>query len=159
MEKVISVKRLLGIIKAPGKRRKSIVFTNGCFDILHAGHVRYLKKARALGDILVVGLNSDSSMRAIKGRGRPIVPETERAEVISALSSVDFVVIFNETTPIRLIEAIRPDVLVKGADWKRGQIVGEDVLKSYGGRVSRIRLLKGKSTTNIIKKILRLYKS
>ncbi len=159
MEKVISVKRLLGIIKAPGKRRKSIVFTNGCFDILHAGHVRYLKKARALGDILVVGLNSDSSMRAIKGMGRPIVPETERAEVISALSSVDFVVIFNETTPIRLIEAIRPDVLVKGADWKRGQIVGEDVLKSYGGRVSRIRLLKGKSTTNIIKKILRLYKS
>jgi D-beta-D-heptose 7-phosphate kinase/D-beta-D-heptose 1-phosphate adenosyltransferase len=91
--------------------------------------------------------------------GRPIVPETERAEVISALSSVDFVVVFNETTPLRLIEAIRPDVLVKGADWKRGQIVGEDVVKNYGGRVSRIRLLKGKSTTNIIKKILRLYKS
>jgi D-beta-D-heptose 7-phosphate kinase/D-beta-D-heptose 1-phosphate adenosyltransferase len=159
MEKLISVKRLLGIIKAPGKRRKSIVFTNGCFDILHAGHVRYLKKARALGDMLVVGLNSDSSMRAIKGMGRPIVPETERAEVISALSSVDFVVVFNETTPLRLIEAIRPDVLVKGADWKRGQIVGEDVVKNYGGRVSRIRLLKGKSTTNIIKKILRLYKS
>lgn len=159
MEKVLSIKKLLDAIKAPAKRRRKVVFTNGCFDILHAGHVRYLKKARALGDILVVGLNSDSSMRRIKGAGRPIVPERERAEVLGALYPVDFVVIFNDTTPIRLIEAIRPDVLVKGADWKSGQIVGEDVVRGSGGRVARIRLVKGKSTTNIIKKIRRLDKS
>jgi D-beta-D-heptose 7-phosphate kinase/D-beta-D-heptose 1-phosphate adenosyltransferase len=158
MEKVVSVKRLIANLKARGKRGKKVVFTNGCFDIIHAGHVRYLKKARALGDILVVGLNSDASTRAIKGKGRPIMPEKERAEVLSALSSVDFVVLFEDPTPIRLIEAIRPDVLVKGADWKSGKIVGEDVVKSYGGRVSRIRLVKGKSTTNIINKVVRLHK-
>ena len=157
MEKVVSVKRLTANFKTR-RRGKKVVFTNGCFDIIHAGHVRYLKKARALGDILVVGLNSDASTRAIKGKGRPIMPEKERAEVLSALSSVDFVVVFKEPTPIRLIEATRPDVLVKGADWKSGKIVGEGVVKSYGGRVSRIRLVKGKSTTNIINKVVRLHK-
>jgi D-beta-D-heptose 7-phosphate kinase/D-beta-D-heptose 1-phosphate adenosyltransferase len=158
MEKLISLKRLIGRLKTLKKRGKSIVFTNGCFDIIHAGHVRYLKKARALGDILVVGLNDDASTRTIKGKGRPIVPEKERAEILSALSSVDFVVMFKEPTPIRLIEAIRPDFLVKGADWKRGRIVGEEVVKSYGGRVARIRLVEGRSTTNIIKSVLRLHK-
>jgi D-beta-D-heptose 7-phosphate kinase/D-beta-D-heptose 1-phosphate adenosyltransferase len=103
-------------------------------------------------------LNDDASTRTIKGKGRPIVPEKERAEILSALSSVDFVVMFKEPTPIRLIEAIRPDFLVKGADWKRGRIVGEEVVKSYGGRVARIRLVEGRSTTNIIKSVLRLHK-
>jgi D-beta-D-heptose 7-phosphate kinase/D-beta-D-heptose 1-phosphate adenosyltransferase len=155
MGKVVTVKSLL---QEQGRRRKKVVFTNGCFDIIHAGHVRYLKKARALGDILVVGLNNDSSVRKIKGVGRPIMPETDRAEILSALSAVDYVVIFKEPTPIRLIEAIRPEVLVKGADWRRGRIVGEDVVKSYGGRVSRIRLVQGRSTTNIINRVLRLNK-
>jgi D-beta-D-heptose 7-phosphate kinase/D-beta-D-heptose 1-phosphate adenosyltransferase len=109
MEKVLSVKRLLTRLKTRRKKGKKVVFTNGCFDIIHAGHVRYLKKARALGDILVVGLNSDSSVRKIKGVWRPIMPETDRAEILSALSAVDYVVVFKEPTPIRLIEAIRPE--------------------------------------------------
>lgn len=142
---------------ATGKRgpktAPKVVFTNGCFDILHAGHVRYLKAAKALGDILIVGLNSDSSTRSIKGKLRPIVPEGERGEVLAGLESVDMVVLFNEDTPIKLIEAIEPDILVKGADWGHGEIIGEGFVKSRGGSVRRIRLLKGKSTTNIISKI------
>ncbi len=134
-----------------------VVFTNGCFDIIHAGHVRYLEKAKRLGDILVVGLNSDRSVRKIKGRGRPLVSERDRAAVLSALKVVDYVVLFGEPTPIRLIEAIRPDVLVKGADWKPGHIVGEELVRSYGGRVRRITLLEGRSTSRIIDRILRLH--
>ena len=135
-----------------------MVFTNGCFDIIHAGHVRYLKKAKALGGILVVGLNSDSSIKKIKGETRPIVKQKDRAEVLSALTSVDYVVIFNDPTPIKLIEAIKPDVLVKGADWKRGSIVGEEILKTYKGKIARIKLAKGRSTTDIVGKILKLHK-
>jgi len=135
-----------------------VVFTNGCFDIIHAGHVRYLKKAKALGGILVVGLNSDSSIKKIKGETRPIVKQKDRAEVLSALTSVDYVVIFNDPTPIKLIEAIKPDVLVKGADWKRGSIVGEEILKTYKGKIARIKLAKGRSTTDIVGKILKLHK-
>jgi D-beta-D-heptose 7-phosphate kinase/D-beta-D-heptose 1-phosphate adenosyltransferase len=150
MGKVVSLRRLLGELKG---KKQTVVFTNGCFDIVHAGHVRYLKKARALGDVLVVGLNSDFSVRKIKGKTRPIVGEKDRAEVLSALTSVDYAVVFDEETPIKLIERIRPDVLVKGADWKRGAIVGEDFVKGYGGRCSRIKLAKGRSTTAIIKKI------
>lgn len=155
MGKTLSLRKLLKEFKG---RRKKIVFTNGCFDILHAGHVRYLKKAKALGDILVVGLNSDPSVRKIKGKGRPIAPETDRAEILSALSSVDYVVVFDEPTPIRLIEAVKPDVLVKGADWKRGGIVGEGFVKAKGGSVRRIGLARGRSTTDTIKRILALEK-
>ncbi|HZX36414.1 MAG TPA: adenylyltransferase/cytidyltransferase family protein, partial [Thermodesulfobacteriota bacterium] len=122
------------------------------------GHVRYLKKAKALGGILVVGLNSDSSIKKIKGETRPIVKQKDRAEVLSALTSVDYVVIFNDPTPIKLIEAIKPDVLVKGADWKRGSIVGEEILKTYKGKIARIKLAKGRSTTDIVGKILKLHK-
>jgi D-beta-D-heptose 7-phosphate kinase/D-beta-D-heptose 1-phosphate adenosyltransferase len=136
--------------------RKKVVFTNGCFDILHAGHVRYLSAARAMGDMLVVGLNSDASVKRIKGAGRPIVPEPERAEILSALESIDYIVAFSEPTPIKLIEAIKPKVLVKGADWKHGEIVGEDFVKKNKGTVKRIRLVKGRSTTNIIKKVRKL---
>lgn len=155
--KVISLKRLTEELKAARKKGKKVVFTNGCFDIIHAGHVRYLKKARSRGDILVVGLNSDSSVRAIKGESRPIVPQNERAEVLSALSSVDHIVVFNEPTPIRLIRAIKPDILAKGADWAAKDIVGGDIVRENGGRIARITLVKGRSTTNIIKKILKLH--
>jgi len=154
---LIPLKKLLSKLKSLRKRKK-VVFTNGCFDIIHAGHVRYLKKAKALGGILVVGLNSDSSIKKIKGETRPIVKQKDRAEVLSALTSVDYVVIFNDPTPIKLIEAIKPDVLVKGADWKRGSIVGEEILKTYKGKIARIKLAKGRSTTDIVGKILKLHK-
>src|SRR3972149_2642834 len=143
---LIPLKKLLSKLKSLRKRKK-VVFTNGCFDIIHAGHVRYLKKAKALGGILVVGLNSDSSIK-----------KKDRAEVLPALTSVDYVVIFNDPTPIKLIEAIKPDVLVKGADWKRGSIVGEEILKTYKGKIARIKLAKGRSTTDIVGKILKLHK-
>lgn len=158
MKKLITLKGLRARLGALRKKKKRIVFTNGCFDIIHAGHVRYLKKARALGDILIVGLNNDSSVRSIKGAKRPLVPQEERAEVLGALEAVDYVVIFKEDTPIKLIEAIKPDILVKGADWTEKEIVGADVLKKYGGRLARIRLVPGRSTTNIIKRILALHK-
>ena len=154
MNKLISLKLLSA--KVSGRKRKKVVFTNGCFDIIHAGHVRYLNKAKLLGDILVVGLNSDASVRVIKGPKRPIVPQRERAEILSALASVDYVVIFSGATPIKLIEAIKPDILVKGADWTPKDIVGADWVKKNGGRLARIKLVRGRSTTNIIKKISRL---
>ncbi len=158
MKNVISLKRLLEELEPLRKTGRKVVFTNGCFDIIHAGHVRYLSRARALGDILVVGLNSDDSVRAIKGCSRPIVPQAERAEVLAALRCVDYVVIFNKKTPLALITALRPDILVKGSDWASHEIVGGDVVRASGGVVRRVRLLKGRSTTNIIKKILRLHK-
>ncbi len=158
MDKVISLKKLLAEVERLRKKGRRVVFTNGCFDIIHAGHARYLKKARSMGDALIVGLNSDSSVRGIKGDKRPIVPQKERAEVLSALEAVDYVVIFNDPTPEKLIEAIRPDVLAKGADWAAGDIAGAGTVKGYGGRVARITLARGKSTTNIIKKILTLHK-
>ena len=145
--------------KGHGKGRSRVVFTNGCFDIIHAGHVRYLKKAKSLGDVLVVGLNSDKSVSTLgKGAGRPFVPERERAEVLASIEAVDYVVLFKDTTPIKLIEKVKPDVLVKGADWKKGKIVGEEFVKASGGSVRRVRLVKGRSTTNIIKKILKAHR-
>lgn len=158
MKKIVSLKKLLHELAIIKKKKKKVVFTNGCFDIVHAGHVRYLKKARSLGDCLVVGLNSDSSVRAIKGAKRPIVPENERAEVLGALSFVDFVVKFNDQTPLKLIEAVRPDILAKGADWAAKDIAGGDVVRKSGGKIRRITLVKGRSTTNIIKRILELHK-
>ena len=132
---------------------KKIVFTNGCFDILHHGHVNYLTKAKSLGDVLVVGLNSDSSVRRLKGKNRPIVTQKNRAKVLSALASVDFVVIFNNLTPLNLIKAIKPDVLVKGGDWKTKDIVGADFVRSYGGRIKSLPYIKGFSTKDLIRKI------
>ena len=146
------VKALASRLRAKGKR---IIFTNGCFDILHAGHVKYLERAKSLGDILMLGLNSDRSVKKIKGPSRPIVSQRDRAAVIASLGFVDYVTIFGDTTPLRLIEAIRPDVLVKGADWKIGKIVGADFVKSYGGRVVAIPLVKGRSTTGLIRRIKR----
>ena len=134
---------------------KTIVFTNGVFDLLHVGHLRYLQQARALGDALMVGLNSDRSVGAIKGPGRPITPEAERAEVLEALSCVDGVVVFDEETPHDLIAAVQPDVLVKGADWAEDAIVGRDIVEARGGRVVRVALEPGQSTTAIIDRIRR----
>lgn len=131
-----------------------VVFTNGVFDILHPGHVRYLRDARALGDLLIVGVNSDRSTRALdKAPGRPINPENERAEVLAALASVDAVVVFDEDTPHAIIRALQPDILVKGADWGEDAIVGRDVVEARGGKVVRIELAKGYSTTAIVDRI------
>jgi rfaE bifunctional protein nucleotidyltransferase chain/domain len=136
--------------RAAGQR---IVFTNGVFDLLHAGHVRYLQQARSLGDVLIVGLNSDRSVRANKGPGRPITPEAERAEILEALTPVDAVVVFDAETPYDLIEALEPDVLVKGADWAEDAIVGRDLVEQRGGRVVRVPLEPGRSTSAIIRKV------
>lgn len=136
---------------------RSIVFTNGCFDLIHVGHVRYLADARREGDVLVVGVNSDASVRTIKPHNRPIIPEDQRAEVLAALECIDLVTIFDEPDPELLIRAILPDVLVKGADWQIDRIIGADIVSENGGRVERIRLAPGVSTTAIIEKIIALY--
>ncbi len=132
---------------------KTLVFTNGCFDILHVGHTRYLFEARAMGDALMVGLNSDSSTRRLKGESRPVYPEKERAEILCSLEAVDAVVIFGEDTPFDLISAVVPDLLVKGGDWKVDEIVGKDVVLAAGGRVTNIRYQDGHSTTGLLEKI------
>jgi D-beta-D-heptose 7-phosphate kinase/D-beta-D-heptose 1-phosphate adenosyltransferase len=131
----------------------TVVFTNGVFDLLHPGHVRYLQQARSLGDLLIMGVNSDASVRRNKGPERPITPETERAEVLAALACVDAVTIFDEDTPLAVISAVQPDILVKGADWAHDAIVGRDVVEARGGRVERIPVEQGHSTTSIIAKI------
>jgi rfaE bifunctional protein nucleotidyltransferase chain/domain len=135
------------------ERGLSIVFTNGVFDLLHPGHVRYLQDARKLGDTLIVGLNGDESVRRNKGSGRPITPEHERAELLAALACVDAVVVFREDTPDAIIRTIQPDVLVKGADWPADQIVGRDTVEARGGRVVLIPVEKGYSTTSIVERI------
>jgi D-beta-D-heptose 7-phosphate kinase/D-beta-D-heptose 1-phosphate adenosyltransferase len=132
---------------------RRVVFTNGCFDLLHPGHTRYLCAARSLGDYLVVAVNSDRSVRSIKGSGRPVMPEEARAEVLAALDFVDAVVVFEEDDPLAVIQALVPDVLVKGADWAEGAIVGGDVVKAAGGEVRRIDVIPGYSTTGIIERI------
>ena len=136
-----------------GRQGKRVVFTNGVFDILHPGHVRYLATARSHGDALIVAVNSDRSVRAIKGPERPVNPEAERAEVITALACVDAAVVFDEDTPHDIISAIQPDVLVKGADWAHDKIVGRDIVEARGGVVIRVTVEEGHSTTNVIKKV------
>ena len=131
----------------------TIVFTNGVFDLLHPGHVRYLQAARREGDLLIVGINSDSSVRSVKGPGRPITPAGERAEILAALACVDAVVIFDEPTPAALIDRLQPDVLVKGADWPADHIVGRDTVENRGGRVLRIPVEPGYSTSEILRRI------
>jgi rfaE bifunctional protein nucleotidyltransferase chain/domain len=132
------------------RRGKTIVFTNGCFDILHAGHAQYLRRAAALGDVLVVGLNSDASVRRLKGPGRPVQKAADRAYLLASLSCVSYVAIFADDTPDRLVRDVLPDVLVKGADWKGKEIVGADVVRARGGTVRTIRFLPGRSTTSIL---------
>ena len=150
MKKILERKDIQKISRRLRAEGRKIVFTNGCFDILHAGHVRYLKQARRLGDVLIVGLNSDKSVSAIKP-GRPINSEKNRAEVLSSLASVDYVVVFSEKTPYNLIKAVKPDVLVKGGDWKKEDIIGSDIAKE----TYSLPFVKGISSTKIIEKIIR----
>ena len=140
VKKLASLKRIAAALNKKGRK---IVFTNGCFDILHYGHVMYLEKARRTGDCLIVGINSDLSVKRIKGPHRPVVNEFDRARVLAGLESVDFVAIFNEETPLKLIQALKPDRLIKGSDWKNKGIVGSDFVKSYGGKVLTVNLAKG----------------
>ncbi len=147
---ITSLDQLLILVEELRRAHKSIVFTNGVFDILHAGHTTYLDAARTLADVLIVGLNSDASVKRLKGPGRPINAEADRAIVLAALRSVDHVVVFEQDTPLDLIELIVPDVLVKGGDYTRQTIVGADVVEQHGGRVVTIPLVDGRSTTNVI---------
>ena len=159
MSKITPRNELKAKIDRLKREGKKVVFTNGCFDILHAGHTRYLREARKLGDALILALNSDSSVRTIKGPMRPIVPEAERAEVVAALDSVDYVTVFDELTPLELIEFLRPDVIVKGGDWAEKDIVGAETVRKWGGRVAIMPEIEGASTTNIIDKVLQVYRS
>ena len=158
MGQLISLNKLIAIRKKAKNQKKKVVFTNGCFDILHAGHIRFLNKAKKLGDILIVGLNSDSSVKKIKGKERPIVNQRDRAEILSNLVMVDYVCFFDEETPNYLISVLIPDILVKGADYRKKDIVGKNIVESNKGKVVRIKLVQGKSTRNIINTILRKYK-
>lgn len=154
-QKILSPEALareLDIRRTGGYR---IVFTNGCFDLLHVGHIRYLRQARRLGDVLVVAVNSDDSVRRLKGPSRPVQPEEDRAEILAGLECVDYVVSFDEDTPLALIERLRPDVLVKGADWQKDQIVGREVVERAGGRVATISYVEGVSTSALIERICR----
>jgi rfaE bifunctional protein nucleotidyltransferase chain/domain len=138
----------------PGKRNgRRVVFTNGCYDLLHPGHIKLLEAARSMGDALVVGLNSDDSVRALKGAGRPVIPEQERAEILASLECVDAVVVFNELTPQKTVAALLPDILVKGGDWPGNQIVGREEVEAAGGKVVLIDVVEGYSTTEILRKI------
>ncbi len=157
-KKIIEREELKKTVQALKNAGKKIVFTNGCFDLLHLGHVRYLEAARAEGDVLVIGVNSDRSVHEIKGPSRPVVPEDERAEVLAALACVDFVTLFDEPDPLETIRALLPDVLVKGSDWAEDAIVGKEVVEEHGGRVVRVPLTEGASTTKIIEKILANYR-
>jgi len=147
------MKSFVDRVKGEGKR---VVFTNGCFDILHQGHIHYLSEARSLGHFLIVGINSDRSVRNIKGEHRPLLPQRARAELLAALCFVDGVVIFDEDNPLALIECLQPHVLVKGTDWSEHEIVGADIVKKAGGEVKRVPLVPGVSTSEIIRRIVSL---
>jgi len=156
-QKIRSRASLSQIVRRLQRQGKRVVFTNGCFDLLHVGHITLLERAKRLGDVLIVAINSDRSIRALsKGPERPLVPQRDRAKVLAALAGVDFVTIFNEPTPLDLIRQLKPDVLVKGADWASAGIVGSQIIRKSGGRVVRIPLVKGWSTTVLVERIRRL---
>lgn len=153
--KIHSRQSLVDAVRRWKRQGQRVVLTNGCFDLLHRGHVTLLAHAKRLGDVLIVAINSDRSVRALKGPSRPLVPQQDRAVLLAALSSVDAVTIFDQPTPRRLIALVQPDVLVKGADWRRGGIVGKEMVERHGGRVVRIPLVSGHSTTELVKRIER----
>ena len=159
MGSIVTIEGLQTIRRQLRLEKKSVVFTNGVFDIIHRGHVEYLIKAKSLGQILVVGLNADESVRRIKGPKRPVVGENDRAFILSHLDPVDYVCLFREDTPLALISALVPDVLVKGADWAVGDIVGKDVVERAGGRVQTIEFVPDRSTTSIIERVLERFSS
>lgn len=152
--KVKSLRAAVRAVRRAQAVGRRVVFTNGCFDLLHRGHTRYLEQARALGDLLVVAVNSDASVRQLKGAGRPLIPAAERAEVLASLAAVDLVLIFDDLDPGRVIRAVRPDVLVKGGDWPVDQIVGADFVRSIGGKVRSLPYLKGASTSELIQRVI-----
>ncbi len=151
--KIKSLSQLKKITQQIKNRGKQIVFTNGCFDIIHVGHIKYLEKAAKYGDVLIIAVNSDKSVKTIKGKTRPFNKQLERAYILSAFSFVDYVIIFNEKTPHRLIKSLKPDVLVKGGDWPKSKIIGRSTVKKYGGKVINIPFVKGFSTTKLIQRI------
>jgi len=157
MNKILERNALKDKLEELRKKGKKIAFTNGCFDILHVGHVRYLREAKKTADVLVLALNSDSSVRSLKGEKRPLMNEKERAEILAALEFIDFVTIFPELTPLELINYLKPDILIKGGDWPEEKVVGREEIKKWGGRVAIIPEVEGKSTTNIVEKIKKLY--
>jgi len=157
MNKILDREHLKDKLDLLRKEGKKIAFTNGCFDILHVGHVRYLKEAKKTADILILALNSDASVRAIKGEKRPLVSEEERSEVLAALECIDFVTIFSELTPLELICYLKPDILIKGGDWPEDKVVGRNEIRQWGGHVTIIPEVAGKSTTNIVDKIIAVY--
>jgi D-beta-D-heptose 7-phosphate kinase/D-beta-D-heptose 1-phosphate adenosyltransferase len=148
------LRRIIEDLKAKGRR---IVFTNGCFDLLHIGHIRYLEDAKSLGDILVVGVNSDQSIRGLKGNYRPILPQEERTEILSSLGCVDYITVFDEADPLELISFLQPHILVKGGDWAKETIVGREVVERSGGKVVILPFVEGASTSNLIETILKRY--
>jgi len=158
VEKILDWKNLKDNVDELRRQGKKIAFTNGCFDILHVGHTRYLRQAREKGDVLILALNSDTSVRRIKGEKRPLIPQNERAELLSCLEFVDYVTLFDESTPLNLILYLKPDVLIKGGDWPEDQVVGRREVLSWGGTVSIIPEIPGASTTNIVDKILAVYR-
>jgi D-beta-D-heptose 7-phosphate kinase/D-beta-D-heptose 1-phosphate adenosyltransferase len=158
IDKIVTLEKLVTRLKKVRNTTKKIVFTNGCFDIMHVGHVRYLADARSRGAMLIVGLNSDASVRLIKGDKRPIVRQDHRAEVLASLACVDHIVLFEEPDPLRLIEAIKPDILVKGEDWETDAIIGAEDVRARGGEIARISFVEETSTTGIIQTILERYR-
>ncbi len=157
METIKTRSEIIEIRNKLRKQKRKVVFTNGCFDLIHSGHIDYLTKAKKLGDVLIVGINSDSSVRRIKGENRPIIAENERCIILSNLKPVDFVTLFDEDTPMELIEELKPDILVKGSDWKINEIVGREVVEKSGGSVKTIDFVSDQSTSKIINSILKRY--
>jgi D-beta-D-heptose 7-phosphate kinase/D-beta-D-heptose 1-phosphate adenosyltransferase len=154
-DKIKTLEQLKETVRNLKQAGKTVVFTNGCYDLIHVGHVRLLQQAKRLGDSLIVAINSDSSVRTLKGNNKPLVPQEERAEVLASLEAVDFVVIFNELDPLRVITELQPDVLVKGGDWTVDTIIGRDVVEQAGGTVISLPFVEGVSTTSIIERILK----
>jgi len=153
LNKIQSQARLKGVIDKLRKQGARIAFTNGCFDILHYGHIKYLQLAKGASDVLVLGLNSDASVKRIKGEKRPVNRQIDRLRVLAALSCVDYITVFNQDTPLKLIKLLRPDILIKGGDWETDKIIGAEFVKGYGGRVLTIPYLKGYSTTGLIARL------
>ena len=157
MQKITDRQNLKGITARLREEGKQVVFTNGCFDLIHFGHVQYLQEAKALGDVLVLGLNSDASVQRLKGDKRPLISQAERAHILAALNCIDYVVIFDEDTPLELIEAVTPDILVKGGDYSPETVVGREHVEKHGGKVEIIRFVDGRSTTSLVEKVLAAY--
>jgi D-beta-D-heptose 7-phosphate kinase/D-beta-D-heptose 1-phosphate adenosyltransferase len=153
MSKIKTLKEIKKISQELKKNGKTIVFTNGCFDIIHPGHIKILKKAKSIGDVLIVGLNSDKSIKKIKGEKRPVIDQKGRSEILSSFWMIDYIVLFNEETPEKLIKVILPNFIVKGGDYKENEVAGRDIVEKYGGKVIIVPLYKKYSTTNLIRKI------